>query len=209
LTDQLSHEAELQAENERLRSEVERLSTLLYGPVRAEPEPHKPERETCYLLAGKGNRPLAEFIRDRVRERKPGVAWDLVFEVGDIPKDGRVVDAYEAFRGMWGDPADEWLRQPRLYRRQGDKLVYIPTEDQVDALRRLLEQVDGYLTRADETRSQEYLLLVDLALASFNLLLGHLNAGDCDWRPVYEGMKANLARHRANVEEKLGEHAAS
>ena len=70
---------------------------------------------------------------DLVKEQMPDVDWHLIHDLHGIPERAPVLDAGHVLRGAWqregGNPQ---LRQVRWYRREGDHLVFTPTQAQLE-----------------------------------------------------------------------------
>jgi hypothetical protein len=111
----------------------------------AEHREHEPERQRCYVLAlqprddgdprprPQALRNVSHLVLDLVKEQMPDVDWHLVHDLHGIPERAPVLDAGQVLRGAWQREGDDpQLQQVRWYRREGDHLVFTPTEAQLE-----------------------------------------------------------------------------
>lgn len=124
----------LEAENARLREEVERLRAIVYPPPPPLPAA-EPERQRLYLIAVDMNEKMAPrmapILLESVRKRIPEADWQIAYRVEDMPEDGVGVLMLESMKQMW-DGEDKEIR---WYFRQGDKLQRFWTDTQIERQR--------------------------------------------------------------------------
>jgi hypothetical protein len=125
-----------------------RVSNHFAEHYEAEHAEHEPERARCYVLGwNKGvGRNLNHQVLRLVRERLTDVNWELVLDWEDVPEGAHVLLADQALWGMWGRkdaPPEE--QEIRWFYREGDKLVFFPSQRQTRRHAALL----GWALRAE------------------------------------------------------------
>ena len=122
--------AELEAENERLHAEVERLDHILHPPPPPPPEP-EPAKPRVYVLAeGERSEPTAHIALEHAQKQWPEADCVLAWRLEDIPEDHDtcfVLANHIVISGFSDDPLD---RQVRWFRRKGDKIQFALTRKQ-------------------------------------------------------------------------------
>jgi hypothetical protein len=120
-----------------------------------------PERERYYVIAlqpredgqpGPGPdalRNVSRQVLQVVKERMSEIDWELVGRVEDLPERAPALIGSDVLRGMWQMEGDDpQIRRVRLYRREGDKLVFTPSKAQYgewDAARKRANDVRAAL----------------------------------------------------------------
>ena len=110
----------------------------------AEHREQPPERERLYLislqprddgepgLGPEAARNMSQHILEIVRRQMPTADWEFVPRIEDLPEGAPALIAWQALRGSWQSEGDDpQLRQVRWHRRDGDRLVFTPTESQL------------------------------------------------------------------------------
>jgi hypothetical protein len=117
--------AQLLAENERLRAEVERLDRIV-NPPRPKPPEEPAPKPRLYVLAlgGLENRivPNAFQIPEAIKTVAPDAEWVPVYRLSDLPRDGyAVVDYVTAGFGRGSREIKIRERAPRVRSVRADR----------------------------------------------------------------------------------------
>src|SRR5262245_22526945 len=124
---------EIDAENSRLRAEVEKLQAILYPPP-PEPEPEETKPRGCILSLARLARPgcgargnvewsdepnfgVAQYFLSMVRKREPDVEWVLVYRVEDLPEGELTLLGHDLLAATFAKEDEPWLLQVRWWRR--------------------------------------------------------------------------------------------
>ena len=144
--------AQLQAENKRLRAEVERLDRIV-NPPPPEPQEEPAPKPRLYVLAlgelEKRIVPNAFQIPEAIKSIAPDAEWVPAYRLSDLPRDGyavRVVDCVTAGFGRGS-------REIKWYRCEGRQLAFAPTQKQLERFREVSEPLIAAMGEAlDDAR---------------------------------------------------------
>jgi hypothetical protein len=93
----------------------------------------EPERVRGYLLAASEfHQRISHIALKQVKKQLPEMDWQVVARAEDLPEGAPVLLAEQVLTGSWARETQDPLEcQIRWYRREGDRIVFVPTPEQL------------------------------------------------------------------------------
>jgi hypothetical protein len=126
---------ELEAENERLRAEVDRLDRILHPPP-PEPEPEPEPKPRGYVLATETERRrmIAPNMREYAVKQMPDYEWQIAYRKEDVPVGELALDVGDLVAVGFGK-----AKMPRFLCRTKDGFTVLRTPEFTEAIETLFD----------------------------------------------------------------------
>jgi hypothetical protein len=200
--------AQLLTENKRLRAEIERLDRIV-NPPPPEPSEEPAPKPRLYVLAlsdlEKRIVPNAFQMPEAIKNVAPDADWVPLYRLSDLPRDGYAVTVAEYVNAGFG----RGPREIKWYRRKGRRLVFSPTQKQVERFREVSEPliaamgeaVDDATEYSNTRRGHAACALADVLHAQFDLALARFKAGELEYVDQVEDVLRKVPEQRQQISE--------